>query len=305
GDAEEIAEASSALFGGRIAALSLARILGVKLDIDASWLAKREVLKSRPGNTVCRDEETPSEAWKPAFFCNEEIPCNPCATVCPTHSIKLRPLRGTILDLPYFEGSSCRGCTICVAACPGLAMSLVRRTDGAWAEVVLPFEFHAAFQPGARLPLLDQQGTFLEDAELLRKVFNRRYRTWILTFKVTLANAPKAIGIRVQAPETTHPLSVPRFRHLPDEAVVCRCERITVGEIGRFIRENAVTDVNQLKTLRVGMGACGSKTCTALLPQVFRNAGVDPARIVPGTLRPLALEIPMKDLVNEPRESRS
>ncbi|NLJ47057.1 MAG: FAD-dependent oxidoreductase, partial [Treponema sp.] len=299
GDAEEIAEASSAMFGGRIAALSLAKLLGKKVDIDESWLAKREVLKSRPGDNICRDEEVPSESWKPVFFCTEEIPCNPCTTVCPTHSIRLKERKGTIMDLPYFEGSSCKGCTVCVAACPGLAMSLMRRLDEDWAEVVLPFEFNADFEPGTRLPVLDQEGTFLEDAELLKKVFNRKYRTWILTLKVSRANAPKAIGIRVQAEAATRPLPAPRFEHLPDEAVVCRCERITVGEIVRFIRENAVTDVNQLKTLRVGMGACGSKTCSVLLPQVFRKAGIDPARTTPGTLRPLALEIPMKDLINE------
>jgi sarcosine oxidase subunit alpha len=49
GDAEEIAEASSALFGGRIAARSLAASMGVPAELDASWVEKREVLKSRPG----------------------------------------------------------------------------------------------------------------------------------------------------------------------------------------------------------------------------------------------------------------
>ena len=300
GDAEEIAEASSAMFGGRIAALSLAKLLGKKVEIDEAWLAKREVLKSKPGDIICRDEEAPSDAWKPVFFCTEEIPCNPCTTVCPTHSILLKPRKGSIMDLPYFEGSSCKGCTVCVAACPGLAMSLVRRIDEDWAEVVLPFEFRADFEIGARLPVLDQEGGFLEDALLVKKIFNRRYRTWILTLKVSLAKASKAIGIRVQPEAATRPLPAPRFEYLPDDAIVCRCERITVGEIVRFIQENAVTDVNQLKTLRVGMGACGSKTCSVLLPQVFRRAGVDPARTTPGTLRPLALEIPMRDLVNEP-----
>lgn len=305
GDAEEIAEASSAMFGGRIAALSLAKLLGKKVEIDESWLAKREVLKSRPGDNICRDEETPTEAWKPVFFCTEEIPCNPCTTVCPTHSIRLKPRKGSIMDLPYFEGSSCKGCTVCVAACPGLAMSLVRRRDETWAEVVLPYEFRADFNPGALLPVLDQEGGFLENAELLKKVFNRKYRTWILTLKVSIGNAPKAIGIRVQSEEATQPLPAPRFEHLPDDAIVCRCERVTVGEIVRFIRENAVVDINQLKTLRVGMGACGSKTCSVLLPQVFRKAGVDPASLTNGTLRPLSLEIPMRDLINEPSAGRS
>ena len=299
GDAEEIAEASSAMFGGRIAALRLAKTLGKEAEIDQSWLAKRDVLKSRPGDTIRREAVELSENWRPVFFCDQEIPCNPCSTVCPTHSIRLKPRKGSLLDLPYFEGASCKGCAACVAACPGLALSLARAVDSSWAEVMLPFEFAADFPPGTRLPVLDQEGGFLEDAELLKKTFNKKYGTWILTLRVSRGNAAKAIGIRVQSEEATRPLPRPKFEYAPDDALVCRCERVTVGEIVRFIRENAITDVNQLKSLRVGMGACGSKTCSVLLPQVFRMAQKDPAEVTPGTLRPLALEMPMKDIINE------
>ncbi len=297
GDAEEIAEASSAMFGGRIAALSLAKMMGRRVDINESWLQKREVLKSRPGDIVPRETAIPGTSWKPVFFCSEEIPCNPCTTVCPTHSILLKPVNGTIMDLPYFSGSDCRGCSACVAACPGLAVSLIRKTDDSWAEVKIPFEFDATpFSIGQLLSALDQEGKFLEEAVLVSKVYNKRYRTWVLTLKVRLCNAAKVIGIRIQDESVTNPLPVPRFNFLPDEAIVCRCERISVGEIVRFIRENEIRDINQLKSIRVGMGACGSKTCATLLPQVFRKAGIDPSTITPGTLRPLLLETPMTAL---------
>jgi len=299
GDAEEIAEASSAMFGGRIAALSLAKLLGKKVNIDESWLAKREILKSRPGDNICRDEVDAGPEWKPVFFCTEEIPCNPCTTVCPTHSIKLKEKKGSIMDLPYFEGSDCKGCSACVAACPGLAVSLLRKIDDAWSEVVLPFEFNAGFDLGERLPLLDVSGNYLEKAELLKKSRHKKHKTWLLTFKVRARNAPKAIGVRVQPEAATKALPVPRFSYAPDEAIVCRCERVTVGEILRFVKDNDIRDINQLKTLRVGMGACGSKTCSVLLPQVLRRAGIDSATVAPGSLRPLNMEVPMGDLVNE------
>lgn len=297
GDAEEIAEASSAMFGGRIAALSLAKLMGRRVDIDRSWLQKREVLKSRPGEIMPRESTIPGTTWKPVFFCDEEIPCNPCTTVCPTHSILLKPVKGTIMDLPYFNGSDCRGCSACVAACPGLAVSLVRKIDEAWAEVKIPFEFDAGtYVIGQPLPALDQEGGFVEEAALLSKVYNKRYRTWILTLKASLHNAARIIGIRIQDASVTSPLPAPRFDFMPDEAIVCRCERVSVGEIVRFIQENEVRDINQLKSIRVGMGACGSKTCATLLPQVFRKAGIDPSTITPGTLRPLLLETPMAAL---------
>jgi NADPH-dependent 2,4-dienoyl-CoA reductase/sulfur reductase-like enzyme/Fe-S-cluster-containing hydrogenase component 2 len=300
GDAEEIAEASSAMFGGRIAALSLAKMLGEKVEIDAGWIAKREVLKSRPGDRITREPVVAGKDWQPVFFCTEEIPCNPCTTVCPSKSITLRPRKGNLLDLPYYSGRDCKGCSACVAACPGLAVSLVRRIDGDWTEVVLPWEFLADFEPGVSLPLLDKAGNFLEEALLLKKVHNKRHKTFLLTLKVSAANATRAAGFRVQAVEATAPTAVPRYDYLPDEAILCRCERVTVGEIRTYIEENDIRDLNQLKSIRVGMGACGSKTCSVLLPQLFRQLGREaPAAL---TQRPLAMEVPLGDLVNEGRD---
>lgn len=302
GDAEEIAEASSAIFGGRIAALSLAKLLGRSISIDQAWLDKREVLKSRPGDILPRSPITPQNGWQPVFFCDEEIPCNPCTTVCPTQSIQLTERKGSILDLPYYLGKDCRGCSACVAACPGLAVSLVRQVDADWCEVQLPFEFRAdGYLPGDNLPLLDQAGNFLESAPLIKKFYNKKYRTWILTFRVSLAKAPLAIGIRIQDEAATAALPEARFDYLPDTAIVCRCERVTVGEIVDFIKDNDIRDINQLKSLRVGMGACGSKTCSVLLPQVFRKAGVDPAGVTGGSLRPMMLEVAVEDIVSPGR----
>ncbi len=299
GDAEEIAEASSAMFGGKIAALALAKVMGRNISIDQSWLDKREILKSKPGDIIKRQDAKPGKTWKPVFFCTEEIPCNPCTTVCPTKSIRLEPLKHSMLDLPYFYGDDCKGCMACVAACPGLAVSLLREIDDQFCEVQLPFEFMTdGMETGSRWPLLNENGLFLEDGELLKKFFNKKYRTWILTFKVSRAIAAKVIGIRIQSEEVTAPLAAATFSHLPDEAIVCRCERVSVGEIVKFIKDNEIRDVNQLKTIRIGMGACGSKTCSVLMPQIFRKAGVDPAAVTAGSLRPMMLEVGMGDIVN-------
>jgi sarcosine oxidase, subunit alpha len=293
GDADEIAEASSALFGGRIAAFALARTMGLKVEVDESWIAKREILKSKPGERIEREPAELSAAWKPVFFCDEEIPCNPCTTVCPTGSIVLKERRGSMLDLPYFRGADCRGCSACVAACPGLAVSLVRSLDRDWCEVAIPYEFPAELEAGDRRELLDRDGRGLESAELLKKAYNRKYRSWILHFKVSSRNAARAIGIRVQRPEASAALPEPRFSYAPDDAIVCRCERVSFGEIVAFIRENGVRDVNQLKAIRAGMGACGSKTCGPLYAAAFRAAGVDPGSVAPGRLRPLSAELPL------------
>jgi NADPH-dependent 2,4-dienoyl-CoA reductase/sulfur reductase-like enzyme/ferredoxin len=300
GDAEEIAEASSALFGGRLAALEVARRLGLDIEADPAWAAKREVLKSKPGERFARERCEPSPLWRPLFFCDEEIPCDPCTTVCPTGSIVLSGRRGSMLDLPYYRESDCKGCGACVAACPGLAISLVRSLEPGFCEVVIPFELESAIEPGERRLLVGKEGEELEEAELLAKTYNRRYRTWALHFKVSSGHATRAIGVRVQGPEATAPLSVPRFRYAPDEAVVCRCERVTRGEIRRFIEESGTLDVNQLKAIRAGMGSCGSKTCGPLYAGLFRAAGIDPANVAEGTLRPLGVEVPLGLLAGSP-----
>jgi len=299
GDAEEIAEASSAMFGGRIAAFTLAKMLGKRAEINPEWLPKREILKSRPGDTFSRSPVVPGPQWRPIFFCSEEIPCNPCATVCPTNAIHLRPLRGTIMDLPYFDNTKCIGCMSCVSICPGLAISLVRRVAEDSAEVVLPWEFEADFEIGHEMELVDQEGRFLEKAPVAAKRHNKKNNTWLLTFRTSVQNASSIAGIRVQPEEATASLPVQESECLDLDAYVCRCERVTLREVVEFIKANNVRDINQLKTLRVGMGACGAKTCSQLVPKAFRLAGVDPAEVEMGTLRPLFMEVPMGELVNE------
>ncbi len=299
GDAEEIAEASSAMFGGRIAAFSLARMLGKRIEIDSTWIPKRDVLKSRPGDVFSRSPVLPEAKWSPVFFCSEEIPCNPCTTVCPTSAVKLRPLRHNLLDLPYFDGTKCIGCLSCVSICPGLAVSLIRRVADDAAEVVLPWEFAADFPDGTMMDLVGQEGAFLESAPVVSRKRNAKKNTWLLTFRTSLRNASSIAGIRVQSPEVSEGKAVDESGCVDLDAYVCRCERVTLGELVQFIKDNNVRDINQLKTLRVGMGACGAKTCSQLVGRAFKLAGVNLAEVEPGSLRPLFMEVPMGEIVNE------
>jgi sarcosine oxidase subunit alpha len=65
-----------------------------------------------------------------------------------------------------------------------------------------------------------------------------------------------------------------------------------------MVREG-VSDLNQLKVLRCGMGACGGKTCQSLVQQVCREEGIDPAEVVPFTQRPLVAEVNLALLAGE------
>ena len=299
GDCDEIAEASSAMFGGKITGRKMAAALG-KSDaaIDESWLKKAAVLKSRPGNTKEPEKPVITAKFQPKFSCLQEIPCNPCTTVCAKKAIKLKGETGTIMDTPYFDGE-CIGCGMCVAACPGLAIALAKKVDDTKAEIVLPYEFNCDFKEGDKLPLTDIDGKFIEEGTVIKTAYNKKYKTTLVTLGVSAANVADIAGIRYQKEEVTKPLPKPDFTYAPENSIVCRCERVTVKQIVDFIKENKVRDVNQLKQIRVGMGACGSKTCSVLMPMIFRMAGVDWKEVTPGRKRPLTVETPMYAIVNE------
>lgn len=299
GDCGEIAEASSAMIGGRIAGLNMAKSLGRNdIVIDESLYKKAEILKSRPGKTHELEIPELTAQFRPKFTCLQEIPCNPCTTVCAKKAIRLKNRLGTIMDTPYFDGE-CLACGMCVAACPGLAVSLVRKCSDTKAEIVLPYEFNCTAKEGDTMPLTDIDGKVLESGRITKIAYNKKYKTYLITFEVSAENAPLIAGIRVQDESVTKPRDKADFIAIPENGVVCRCEHVTVKEIVDFIRENEVRDVNQLKQIRVGMGACGSKTCSVLMPRIFKMAGVDWSDVTPGRKRPLTVETPMFAIINE------
>lgn len=298
GDADEIAEASSAMFGGRIAGLKLAEMLGKKVDIDEEYFKKAEILKSRPGKVYSEPVIELTDKYMPILHCYQEIPCNPCISVCPSGAIKLQDALNSIMDLPYFDGD-CSRCGQCIAVCPGLAISVAKKLYGEFAEVVLPFEFIPNFHANDFITLTDTEGNYLEKGEVMKINYSKKYKTNLITLKVSVENATRIAGIRIQDEDKTKPLEKAVYNYIPENAIVCRCERVTVKQVIDFIKENDIHDANQLKQIRVGMGACGSRTCSVMLPRVFSAAGVNWYEVAQNTKRPLSVEIPMCVLANE------
>lgn len=288
GDSEEIAEASSAIFSGKIRGLEILKELGVfKGEIPEDLYRTQEILKSRPGKEFF-DVRVPEkkEGVYPVINCVQEIPCDPCEVVCPKESIKIGE---PITNVPQYVGG-CIGCEICVAKCPGLAITLVdwRKKDPI---VTVPFEFNTEhyFKVGDLVEVADRLGNLLGKAEVVR-IRNKTvsYGTRIIKLKVDRDIAEKVAGIRIQTPPKFNTLE-DDFNIIPDDAIVCRCERVRAGEIRRLIREG-VRDMNEIKALtRAGMGACGGKTCTTLIKRIFKEEGI--ADFEPFTKRPLYIEV--------------
>jgi len=188
---------------------------------------------------------------------------------------------------------------MCVLICPGLAITLARKRDDQFAEVVLPHEFLPDFKIGDKIPVTDQVGNYLEDAEVTNIRFNKKFKTHLITVLTTLKNGSAAAGIRIQDPSVTQPLPTASFANSPDDGIVCLCEMVTQKEVVDYICEHHVRDVNQLKQIRVGMGACGGKNCSVVMPRIFAAAGVDWKEVTPGKKRPLGVEVPMSVIINE------
>jgi len=299
GDAKEIAEASSAMFGGRIAGLEMAQLLGKEVKIDKEFFEKAEVLKSHPGKVFERPTiKLSTETFKPVIHCDQEIPCNPCTSVCPKGSINLKGNQNSIMDLPYFEGE-CTGCGLCMSVCPGLAITLAKQIDDNFVELILPHEFNPDFEAGDKIRCTDKDGNFLEETEVIKHRFNKKYKTYLVHVKATVENAQKIAGVRVQDEAIVEPKKDAEFEYIPENALICKCEHVTVKEVVEYIKEYEVRDINQLKNVRLGMGACGGKNCSTLLPRVFGMAGVDFKEVHQGTKRPLSVEVPMSALINE------
>jgi sarcosine oxidase subunit alpha len=129
--------------------------------------------------------------------------------------------------------------------------------------------------------------------EVQRIRIKKKYpKTLLVQIQMEAAYAKKAVGIRVQEPVDSY-REIENRHPLPDEAVICRCERVTAGEIRDAIR-SGVRDLNQLKAVtRAGMGSCGSKTCRPMIHRLFQEEGIDPGQVTDRGDRPLFVEVPL------------
>jgi bacterioferritin-associated ferredoxin len=142
----------------------------------------------------------------------------------------------------------------------------------------------------------DREGQVLGSFPVVRVRSKKDYPgTLLVQVQLDKTIAKRAAGIRLQEP-TLEPSFVYENAPLPDEAVVCRCERVTAGKIRATIHAG-IRDINQLKALtRAGMGACGSKTCRPMIWRIFQEEGIDPEEVTDRVDRPLFVEVPMGTL---------
>ncbi|NIA57697.1 FAD-dependent oxidoreductase [Massilia sp. TW-1] len=120
----------------------------------------------------------------------------------------------------------------------------------------------------AALALLKDVGLLVPDGELARL---RTDQARMERFRQGLAQA--------------FPWPVQQAAQLPDDAIVCRCEAITAGELRRVVCEMGAREANRAKAFsRVGMGRCQGRYCGHAGAEVIAAAAGVPVEAV-GRLR--------------------
>ncbi len=295
GDAEEIAEASAAIFSGKIIGRKIANDLGIDVPVPSNWEEFGAMLKHKPGESKpFRGEDLNSRVF-PLIRCMQEIPCNPCTEACPNNCIKMED---SILSLPEYT-DHCIGCGRCVLACPGLAISLVINDydhEHQKALLMMPYEFVNDIIPvGQEVTTTDMEGNVVGKGKVIayrdHQVQNSRR---LLLLEVPEEDKLLVAGFRIR--EIDEGISINDAENEADP-IVCRCERVRKSEIVAAIR-SGVRDMNQLKALvRTGLGGCNGKTCTDLILKVFREEGIALDEITLPTHRPLVAEVHLGDFI--------
>jgi NADPH-dependent 2,4-dienoyl-CoA reductase/sulfur reductase-like enzyme/Fe-S-cluster-containing hydrogenase component 2/bacterioferritin-associated ferredoxin len=308
GDAEEIAEASAAIFSGKIKGVEIAKALGLPVpEVPEDWYQTGEILKSKPGNVFEEDLPEIEAGVIPILHCNQEIPCNPCSALCPQGLIVVD--KEDIRSIPKFVGNNycCKACEKCVAGCPGLAITLVDyRTNPDKPIISIPYEFsRETLNLADRVTILDTEGEELGEAEVLNiHSFKGNDRTLVVQVESSRELAQRIAGIKIQPASITQPM-VQFVDHVADDTIICRCEHVTAGEIRSLIRQG-YHDINEIKTVtRAAMGACGAKTCATLIRRLFAEEGVPPNQVIDPYKRPILVEVPLREFAGESGEEKS
>ena len=97
--------------------------------------------------------------------CVQEIPCNPCEGICHFGAITVGE---QITNLPCLDEKACTGCGLCVAHCPGLAITIIDKSySETEATVDFPFEYIPLPKEGDVVDAVSREGEVVCSGRIL------------------------------------------------------------------------------------------------------------------------------------------
>ncbi|MBF0314045.1 MAG: FAD-dependent oxidoreductase [Oligoflexia bacterium] len=301
GDCAVIGEASIARLEGRIAGLKAALDLGhphpefnfmvedafrLLDNIEMGTFGKRlGIGKSKVNGMMMNFEFVPknfnqqvsAESFvgkekKVLISCTQDIPCNPCESSCHLGAISIGD---KINQQPSVNFNLCKGCGLCVPACPGRAIRILQYNySDTHSALTLPFEFLPYPQEGHLIDLYNAQGQVITKGSV-HKLQKPKQKTdcGTITVLVEKQHAFTATAVDVHAPSRVLNTIMQQNIDKGDKNsnYICRCEEVTYDEIIALIRRGYTT-INELKRLtRVGMGQCRGMSCTNIIEGILKR----------------------------------
>lgn len=117
--------------------------------------------------------------------CVQQIPCNPCEGICPSGAITVGE---QITNLPCLHEELCTGCGLCVANCPGLAITMIDKSFSPQeASIDFPFEYLPLPNVGDTVDAVSRSGEVVCKGVILSvKKLKAYFGTAVIRMKVPM-----------------------------------------------------------------------------------------------------------------------
>lgn len=145
-------------------------------------IPSREELSQCPG---IPSEERMRKRRVACIECVQQIPCNPCEGICPSGAITVGE---QITNLPCLHEELCTGCGLCVANCPGLAITMIDKSFSPQeASVDFPFEYLPLPNVGDTVDAVSRNGEVVCKGVILSvKKLSAYFGTAVIRMKVPM-----------------------------------------------------------------------------------------------------------------------